>query len=157
MVRLRQARADDAAQLYRWRVDVETERQSIAPPPESFDGHRRWLDRVLDDSDVALYIAYDDERAVDVGTVRIDRRGDREAEISITVDPGQRGRGYSRELIARGIEAAGDVRVVARVKPENIRSLRAFRALGFDGPEDGHGELVRLVRARANLTERTDA
>lgn len=155
MVRLRRARADDAARLYTWRVDAETARQSTAPPPDSLDEQRRWLDRVLRDADVALYVAYDDERGVDIGTVRLDRRSDREAEMSITVDPDERGRGYSHDLIARGIEAAGNVRIVARVKAGNVRSLRAFRALGFDGREDG--ELVQLVHEPAGVNHGADA
>src|SRR5262245_46881674 len=157
MVKLRRARPDDAARLYEWRVDAETMRQSSAPPPESLDDQRKWLDRVLRDSDVALYVAYDDQRGVDVGTVRLDRRSEGEAEMSITVDPGERGRGYSHDLIARGIEAAGNIRIVARVKPENVRSLRAFRALGFDGREDADGELVRLVHEPADMSPRADA
>ena len=136
---------------------METVRQSTAPPPGSLDEQRLWLERVLLDADVALYVAYDDERGVDVGTVRLDRRGDGEAEMSITVDPDERGRGYSRDLIARGIEAAGNVRVVARIKPGNTRSLRAFRALGFDGREDVTGGLLRLVREPSRSSGRAGA
>lgn len=142
-VSLRTADLRDAAQLYRWRVDGDTVRNSIAPPPASLDEHGRWLERVLHDPAVGLYIARDDERCLDVGSVRIDRRGDAEVEMSITVDPEQRGRRYSHELIACGLQVAGDVRIVAQVKASNLRSLRAFRSLGFSGPD--HGELVRLV------------
>jgi RimJ/RimL family protein N-acetyltransferase len=157
MVKLRQARADDAACLYRWRIDAETVRQSTSPPPGSLDEHRTWLGRVLSDSAVALYIAYDDQRGIDVGSVRIERRSDHEAEISITVDPEQRGRGYSRDLVARGIDAAGNIRIIARVKAGNIRSLRAFRALGFDGPDDGGGELLRLVHEAPGVNRGANA
>jgi RimJ/RimL family protein N-acetyltransferase len=145
VVRLRAATLADAAQLYRWRVDAETVRQSIAPPPASVDEHRGWLERQLRDPRVALYVAHDEERRADVGAVRIDRRSDDEAEISITVDPAHRGRGYSHELIACGVHAAGVPRIVARVKPDNLRSLRAFRALGFAGDDAGGGDLIQLV------------
>ena len=134
---------DDAARLYGWRVDSETVKQSIAPPPASFDAHRTWLAGALHDPAISLFVAYDEDRGVDVGVVRIDRRAEDEVEVSLTIDPDQRGRGYSHDLIARGLEAAVGVRVVARVKAANVRSLRAFRALGFR--DDGVGELVRLV------------
>ena len=147
-VTLRLAALGDAALLYAWRVDADTVRQSIAPPPASFDEHSAWLTDQLRDPDVALYVAYDDERGIDVGTLRIDRRGG-ESELSITVAPGQRGRGYSHDLIASGIRAAADSRIVARVKPDNVRSLRAFRALGFSIEDDGGGGLVRLVHEAA--------
>jgi RimJ/RimL family protein N-acetyltransferase len=145
MVRLRDAAAGDAEQLYAWRVDEETVRQSVAPPPASLDEHRRWLDEVLRDSEVALFVAHDEERGVDVGAVRIERRTGGEVEMSITVAPEQRGRGYARDLISCGLAAAGRVRIVARVKSGNLRSLRAFRALGFDGDRANGDGLVRLV------------
>jgi RimJ/RimL family protein N-acetyltransferase len=139
---------DDAPRLYAWRTDAETVKQSIAPPPASLEAHRTWLAGALHDPDVSLYVAYDEERQVDVGSVRIHRRSEDEVEMSITVDPDQRGRGYSHDLIARGLEASGGARVVARVKAGNARSLRAFRALGFR--DDGSGELVRLVHERSS-------
>jgi RimJ/RimL family protein N-acetyltransferase len=148
MVSLRQAEIVDAAPLYRWRIDADTVRHSLAPPPASLDEHRGWLEALLREPAVALYVAHDDERGVDVGTVRLDRRGGGEAEMSITVAPDERGRGYARQLIARGLEAAAGCRVIARVKADNLRSLRAFAALGFAtaGSDDG---LVRLVHAPA--------
>jgi len=147
-VTLRPAVLQDAALLYAWRVDADTVRHSIAPPPASFDEHSAWLTDQLQDPDVALYVAYD-ERGIDVGTLRIDRRGRGESELSITVAPAQRGRGYSHDLIASGIRASGDSRIVARVKPDNVRSLRAFRALGFSIVDDDGGDLVRLVHQAA--------
>jgi RimJ/RimL family protein N-acetyltransferase len=83
--------------------------------------------------------------------VRIDRRTAGEAEISITVAPEQRGRGYARDLISGGIAAAGELRIVARIKPENARSLRAFRALGFVGDTANGDGLIRLVHEPAAL------
>jgi len=148
-VTLRPAALQDAALLYAWRVDGDTVRHSIAPPPASFDEHSAWLTDQLRDPDIALYVAYDDERGIDVGTLRIDRRSRGESELSITVAPGQRGRGYSHDLIAAGILAAADSRIVARVKPDNVRSLRAFRALGFSIVDHGDGDLMRLVHEAA--------
>jgi UDP-2,4-diacetamido-2,4,6-trideoxy-beta-L-altropyranose hydrolase len=142
-VTLRRAQLDDAVQLYRWRGDSDTIRNSIAPPPPSFAEHRRWLETVMRDPRVSLFIACDRERGVPVGSVRLDRRSDEECEISITVDPEHRGRGYSHDLIARGVEVAGHVRIVARVKQTNVPSLRAFRKQGFSG--EGDGDLLRLV------------
>jgi RimJ/RimL family protein N-acetyltransferase len=149
VVTLRPAAPQDAALLYAWRVDADTARQSVAPPPTSLDDHRAWLEAQLRDPRVALYVGYDDERRVEVGTLRIDRHAGDEIELSITVAPEQRGRGYSHDLIACGIRAAAGNRIVARVKPDNVRSLRAFRALGFDRV-DGGGDLVRLVHEPAS-------
>jgi RimJ/RimL family protein N-acetyltransferase len=153
VVTLRPAVLHDAALLYAWRVDGDTARQSVAPPPASLEDHSEWLAVQLRDPRVALYVAHDDERGCDVGTLRIDRRQSGEMELSITVAPEQRGRGYSHDLIACGIRAAGDIRIVARVKPDNVRSLRAFRALGFTVVDDD-GALVRLVHEPAPVAGR---
>jgi RimJ/RimL family protein N-acetyltransferase len=144
VVTLRPAGADDAARLYAWRVDAETAQQSVSPPPSSLASHREWFDAQLRDPDVTMFIGHDTERRVDIGVVRLERRA-AETELSITVAPEERGRGYSHDLIARGVDAAGPVRVVARVKPRNERSLRAFRSSGFAGDEERDG-LVWLVR-----------
>src|SRR5262245_60453124 len=134
----------DAEQLYQWRIDEETIRQSTSPPPASLPDHRRWLELQLADPSVTLYVARDDARGVDVGTVRLEGRGVDEAEISLTIAPEQRRRGYAHELIMRCLEARGPARVVARVKPGNEPSIRVFRASGFGGEHerDGFGWLV---------------
>lgn len=149
MVTLRPAVANDADRLYRWRVDPETVRQSIAPPPASLDEHRAWLEATLSDPRVSLFVAHDDQRSVDVGMVRIARQEAGEAELSIAVAPDERGLGYAHHLIAAAIQAAGGVAVVARVKHGNVRSLRAFRALGFREEQANGGELVRLIHRPA--------
>lgn len=67
-----------------------------------------------------------------------------EAQLSITVDSGQRGHGYGTEIVAALVKAVDGVgeyggktweplatKITAAVKPTNYASLRAFAACGF--------------------------
>jgi RimJ/RimL family protein N-acetyltransferase len=85
---------------------------------------------------------------VPVGTVRLDRRAPDEAEVSITIAPGARGRGLARPAIELGVEHAratwGVARLTARIRPENAASLRAFAAAGF-AVERERGGLLELA------------
>jgi RimJ/RimL family protein N-acetyltransferase len=69
-----------------------------------------------------------------VGTGRLDNHGD-EVEVSWTVAPSCRGRGYGRqfivELLAYAETVWPGVLCIAQIKPENTNSLRAAFAAGF--------------------------
>ena len=75
--------------------------------------------------------------------MRLDRDG-RQAEVSIGLAPDVRGRGLGRRLVGEAVAAAPTVfvidRLIARVKPENEPSLRAFRGAGFE--DTGRGQNV---------------
>ena len=137
MVMLRRAGWRDVWRLYRWRTDPVTARMMIGAPP-TIPQHVWWCWRVFRDKRRALYIAYGERP---IGTVRLDWRTLAECEISVTVAPEWRSRGYGTAiidaavshvraaLIVCGIET---MRVVAYIKAENIASHRAFSRAGFE-------------------------
>jgi RimJ/RimL family protein N-acetyltransferase len=143
-LRLRPASADDEARLLEWRNDAQTRAMAITQDPVPPADHRRWLDARLADPDTLLTVAEDD--GTPVGTVRLDRHGPGEAELSITIAPGARGRGLARPAIGLGVEHArrewGVERVTAQIRTENAASLRAFAAAGFEPVRDEGGGLV---------------
>jgi RimJ/RimL family protein N-acetyltransferase len=145
---LRPATAADADALLDWRNDAQTRAMAISQEPVAPPDHRGWLRARLEDADSLLTIVEQD--GVPVGTVRLDRRAPAEAELSITIAPGARGRGLARPAIELGVEHAGRewgvARVTARIRPENAASLRAFAAAGF-AVEVAGGELLELARA----------
>ena len=144
---LRPASADDEARLLEWRNDAQTRAMAIAQDPVPLADHRRWLQTRLADPDTRLTIAEHDGEPV--GTVRLDRQGTDEAELSITIAPAARGRGLARPAIALGVEHArrewGVERVTARIRPENAASLRAFAAAGFETVREAGGLVVAVV------------
>lgn len=132
-VSLRPATLRDKAALLKWRNDPDTRRQSRSTVVVRMASHALWLSRTLKNPETRLYVAID-VNGTEVGTGRIDYRGQGTAEINLTVAPEHRGRGLAASIIdALGEEAAGLgwPHLVARVKAVNVRSVRAFTRVGF--------------------------
>lgn len=146
-VTLRAARLDDSHRVWTWRNDVETRRASFDSAPILLPAHDTWFRESLDRADRRLYIVLADE--TENGVVRLDIAG-REAEVSVHLAPGSRGRGIG----TLALRAAADLafatldleRLEARVKSGNPASRRAFLNAGFVVDRDG--DVIRLVKAR---------
>lgn len=132
-LRLRRATAADAAKLWQWRNEPDTRAASFSSEPIAYEDHARWLETTLRDRDVFLLIAIG-EGETEIGYVRLDVHGDA-AEVNLSLDRAHRGRGLGTSTIRAAAEyAVGALRigrVIARVKPGNTVSIRAFRAAGF--------------------------
>lgn len=145
-VGLRPAREMDALAIWEWRNEPVARLVSFSSEPIPYESHERWFRARLADPATRLLIAVDPGGA-EIGYVRFAVVGD-EAEIGVGLAPSARGRGYGRRVIRGACDellATSPVRsVLARVKPENEASLRAFRAAGFveRGRDDEAVELV---------------
>lgn len=133
-LRLRPALAADWQMLLDWRNDAATVAASLTPGRVEPSAHRAWLDRMLADASVTLWVAEDATGAL--GTLRLTPWKDGR-EVSITLAPAARGRGLAAPLIALACAAPG--RYYGRIKPDNPASRRAFETAGFHrtGTEDG--------------------
>jgi RimJ/RimL family protein N-acetyltransferase len=94
-----------------------------------------WLRaKLADRADCRIWIAEVD--GVAVGQARVDRKAEHVGEISVALAPEARGRGLAAPLIRSATEQAhgelGLERIEARIKPENARSLAAFRRAGYE-------------------------
>lgn len=153
MLKLRPATADDWARLFAWRNDPQTREASFDSNPVALGVHVKWLEGVLADKSKHLFVAYDQVLSVHVGMVRADVTSDskreRTCEVSVVVDPQQRGKGYAARMIgALASHYAAQQKkttLVARVKPWNHASLRAFADNGF-AFDKAEGDVVVLVR-----------
>ena len=130
--RLRLATADDWAMLLEWRNDEQTRIHSIDQNPVAEADHRRWLDATLVNPDRKLFVVEIDGEPV--GTTRLDRRENR-WEVSITVAPEQRGKGYGSVLLDLTADwfdenIGGDV-ILSTIKPSNPASLALFAKRGY--------------------------
>jgi RimJ/RimL family protein N-acetyltransferase len=146
---LRPATTGDSERLLEWRNDEQTRAMAVVHAAVERATHARWLATRLNDADTLLTIAEEDGEPV--GTVRLDRHGRDEAELSITIAPAARGRGLARPAIELGVAHAhrewGVTRVTARIRPENAASLRAFAAAGFATIRE-RDDLVDVVHDR---------
>jgi spore coat polysaccharide biosynthesis predicted glycosyltransferase SpsG/RimJ/RimL family protein N-acetyltransferase len=151
-LRVRPADERDAATLLRWRNDPATRAGSRATGEVAPQQHRAWLTATLADPDRHLLVAQDE--AGDVGTLRWDRVGDGEWEVSLTVAPERRGGGLAARLLRAGEDWVAEHEpkthtLLAAVRVDNSPSQRLFDAAGYlpDRPADADG-FLGLVKQR---------
>jgi RimJ/RimL family protein N-acetyltransferase len=156
MLTLRPATFDDWARLYAWRNDPATRASSTRSEQVPLADHLHWLQATLNDAaHVRLWVAYDQSIDAVVGTCRHNLRNDAHGsavELSLTVDPAHRGRGYATQMIGALLASiphewrgSGVERCLARVQQSNHASLRAFAEHGFT-PCNPSEPLITLER-----------
>lgn len=158
MLVVNRASMSDWARLYAWRNHPTSRAMFLQTKPVTLRTHLAWLLGILGDDDVFLAIVRDTARATYVGTFRLDRvrkGNDGWLECTVTVDPGQRGRGYGTDLV-RLITASVPGNwpmwpLRARVKAHNYASLRAFADAGFEYLSQSRN-IVVLEAARKRST-----
>ncbi|MDB6036026.1 MAG: immXl [Verrucomicrobiales bacterium] len=112
---------DDAQRLLDWRNDLLTRAMSKTVGHVEMDTHVAWLTARLERADPQLFIA--EVEGEPVGTFRLD-----DDEISFTIAPLHRGRGYAKQMLCMAREMFGSFR--AEVKRDNLASARAAAAAG---------------------------
>jgi RimJ/RimL family protein N-acetyltransferase len=141
---------EDSRRLWQWRNEDETRQASFQTDPIPFEQHERWFAERLRDPHTRLFLILEDGRPV--GYVRFDLAPP-EAEINLSLDPTVRGRGLGAAVIrlaSERIRSEGITTVRARVRPENARSVAAFRRAGYvpsGTVRVGEAEAVELVFA----------
>lgn len=134
---LRPATVDDAAILFTWRTDPLTQAASHNSGELVYADHVEWLKRSLTMPNRRIYIAT--LGANPVGTVRTDVV-DGITELSWTVSPEHRGRGYGKRMVTTAVGMlTGPVR--AEIKAENGASRRIAEAAGFQYVSESDGVL----------------
>jgi len=123
-MRLRKATMEDAERLFQWRNDPVTRAASVNRDPVTWQDHVDWLEASLSNPLREILIAED---GVPLGTIRLDK--DIRTEVSITLAPTARGHGQATPLIVLVTEGKGPF--VARIRPDNPASRKAFQKAGF--------------------------
>lgn len=141
---LRPSHVADVRLVWEWRNDPITRSMSLNPERVEWDEHVAWFHSVLSSADRLLLIAED--AGAPVAVLRFDRVIQGTWEVSINVAPSARGRGIGISALraaAGWMAERGGARLVARVRTENERSLRAFQTVGFvpTGTTEGVVEL----------------
>lgn len=146
---LRKATLDDKEDLLRWRNDALTVANSFDSREIPFQEHEVWFNKALRDPNRLLLIGLEDDNKI--GMVRFDCHGGY-YEISINISPDFRGQGKGMQLLNESLHWVKG-RVLARVKKENLSSIRFFEkaGFGFKKEEDDHIEF-ELIRPTVHLT-----
>lgn len=148
---LRKASFEDVRMLWEWANDAETRAASFDTRPIAWESHVAWLKKKLADPNCLLLVSV--VKGEPVGLVRFDIDG-RTAELSVSVGPAFRGRGYGLAMVRRAVEevfSTTDVACVdAFVRPHNARSIALFSAAGFEqvGHTSRRGHAALCFRRR---------
>lgn len=144
-VRLRRATTLDRDRLRAWRNDPATVAASFSSAPVAAADHAAWLGRRLADPACRIWIVEHD--GLPAGQVRAERTADDSAELHIALAPRSRGKRLAAAALRMAVTEArrelAVATVLARVKPGNGASLRAFEAAGFS-VEERTGAVVEL-------------
>ncbi|WP_396652665.1 GNAT family N-acetyltransferase [Microbacterium sp. AK031] len=139
---VRPAEIGDARLLFDWRNDESARRQSRTREALEWDTHRSWLQEAITDPHRKLLIVESENEPI--ATVRWDRRAPIDWEVSVTIAPQHRRKGYGRRVLSEA-EAAltfdPPLRMVADIHIDNGASRRLFSAAGYlpQAPPDADG------------------
>lgn len=150
---IRSATEQDCRLIWEWRNEKEARLASFHTEPIPFENHVQWFRKKLNDPRTRILIGID-ASGTPVGYVRFDLR-DGDAEISVGIDKGHRGKSYGCQMIRKGskriLSSCEDIaRVVAQIKPGNPKSLGAFEKAGFtrQNPSATDGGSVHILTYR---------
>ena len=136
-VSIKSATEEHSKAIWEWRNDATTRAMFLNQDLVSWENHQSWYERVLTNSNRRLYVGYTD--GILFGMIRFDKREnqDHAYEVSINLDPEQRGKGLGKLLLTKAIEhfwtqvADADL-ILAEIKKENVASKKAFENAGFE-------------------------
>lgn len=133
MVVLRKAVPSDMEILFKWANDPLVRKNSFNSEPISYETHKAWFKRMMDNPEIHQYILVDG--GLEVGQIRLNVDG-REAEIGYSIAPEYRGMGYGKKILQLiKEEVHKDLpqisTLVAKVKPDNNASNKAFASEGY--------------------------
>jgi UDP-2,4-diacetamido-2,4,6-trideoxy-beta-L-altropyranose hydrolase len=130
---LRRARPEDCRLIWKWANEPTIRAVSFSSEPIPWESHVRWFEAKLADPNCLLLIAENGQHK-EIGQIRYELQG-AEAEVSVSLDPAARGKGYGAAMIAASARDAfarpGIARLRAYTKPDNEASIRAFLKAGY--------------------------
>lgn len=131
---LRPAEEKDCTLLWHWRNDENTRKWSLDSAYIPYEEHRIWFLSRVHSADTKILIVLNENKK-EIGQVRFDISCDRSAEIDISINVKERGKGYGSHALRHACQYAFEkfniAKVIAHIKEENQASIRAFTKAGF--------------------------
>ncbi len=147
VLKLRFVIAEDCKMIWEWANDPAIRSVSFSTEPISWENHSKWFSAKLLDPDCLFFIVLGSDD-IPIGQIRYEVGGN-EAVVSVSVAPGERGKGYGSQIIQSAsqkvFESTPIVLIHAYIKPDNLSSIRAFTRAGFS--------YSGLVEVRGNLAQ----
>lgn len=125
---LREVKKNDWKVLLKWRNDKITRQNSFNSDLISVSEHKEYINNTITNLNRTLFILEYNE--IPVGTIREDRLGKDEFELSYTISPMYRGKKIGQIMMSLYlIERKGSF--LCEVKEENVPSIKMIGKLGF--------------------------
>jgi len=132
-VLIRTASIDDSKDIWSWRNDPDTIKNSNSDNAVGWVDHEVWFERMLASSDHEILVGLvinEQDTLQKIGMVRFDSDVDAQYVVcSINLNPNWRGRGLSGPLLGSAIKSRSlktEWPIYAEVKPENRASIKCF-------------------------------
>jgi len=135
-VEVRPGTEADSRDVWDWRNDPDTRRQSGNTGFIEWEDHAQWFSQMLNSREAVVLIGVKKENQGKIGVTRFDldlNAG--QAQVSINLNPLYRGQGRSTEFLLSSVNCFlldHDFRLVARVKLDNLASSKIFTNAGFE-------------------------
>jgi len=132
-ITLRNATEGDCRDLWLWRNSPEARKGSFNSKSVLWCNHKRWLESVLTDKKVVIYIA--EQKDKKLGVIRFEIK-DKFLTVSVNLNPAFFGKGLGSQIIKFGsikslLEYPKVKRVMAEVISDNVASQKAFEKAGY--------------------------
>ena len=125
---LREITQNDWSVLLEWRNDKNTRQNSFNSDLISVGEHKEFIKNTITNTNRTLFILEYNE--IPVGSIREDKLGKDEFELSYTISPMYRGKKIGQIMMSLYlIERSGSF--LCEVKEENIPSIKMIEKLGF--------------------------
>ena len=148
---LRLANETDESRLLEWRNDERIRSMFFQPEIVAQDVHSEWFRNTILTGYTLCFMGFETPSldSPGVGYCRFDPVGVRCFEVSILISPDKQGKGLARLLLAEACSelkyfVATPIRLKAKIKENNPRSVRLFESAGFRASEE-ENESVRIL------------
>lgn len=136
---LRKATKDDVELIFNWANDEVVRKNSFSTEKIEYEEHVKWFENLLQDENRVQLIL---ERALgdkieSIGQIRLNMDNENcLAEVGYSIASEFRGMGYGKQMLCLAGRYIEDEyphikKLIARVKPNNVASIKAFENVGF--------------------------
>ena len=135
-IKIRAPKKEDLLDIFLWRNDPITIKMSLRGKSVSFEEHKNWFNKLLQNKNIKMYIL--ESAGIAIGVIRYDKCEFKKNtyETTINIAPNKRGMGLGKILLSKTIlllwEEVFDCKYVrAKIKDENLNSQKIFKNCGF--------------------------
>lgn len=145
----------DMMDIFNLANDKDVRKNSFNQDEIDLKSHKTWFNNKILDKNCYFYTAKIDD--ILVGTVRFDRFEEQNFIISIQINKKFRGQGLSRQILFESLTKFFSLQpknnVIAKIKQDNIASIKLFANIGFMKLEASNitDNFLTLIAAKDNI------